>query len=56
MLGPSLGVKFLLCHFKLTPLTRDVTCAVTLLGQKIYEEAMSDEHPPKTLSSDLQNR
>ena len=24
------------------PLTRDVTCSVTLLRRKIYEEAMSD--------------
>ena len=38
-------VKVLLFYFELAPLTRNVTCAVTLLGRKIYEEAISDEHP-----------
>ena len=31
-----------------SPLIRDVTCSVTLLGGKYYEEAMSDKHPQKT--------
>ena len=26
-------------------MTRDVTCSVTLLGRRKYEEAMSDKHP-----------
>ena len=34
-------------------LTRDVTCSMTLLGQKKYEEAMLDEH---TLGSYLENK
>ena len=37
--------KFLVFYSELAPLTRDVTCSVTLLRQKVYEEAMSDEHP-----------
>ena len=28
-------------------MTRDVTCSVTLLRRKKYEEAMSDEQPHK---------
>ena len=28
-------------------MTRDVTCSMTLLGRKKYEETMSDEHPSK---------
>ena len=38
------GVKFLLFYSELASLVRDVTCSVTLLGRKIYDEAMSDEH------------
>ena len=38
-------VRFILFYSELAPLTRDVTCSVTLLGRKKYEEAMSDEHP-----------
>ena len=38
-------VKFLLFYSELAPLTRDVTWFVTLLSRKIFEEAMSDEHP-----------
>ena len=26
----------------------DVTCSMTLLAQKLYEQAMSDEHPRVT--------
>ena len=36
-------------------LTRDVTCSVTLLGRKKYEEAMSDEHPPSKISLTILN-
>ena len=39
-------VKFLLFYSELDQLTRDVKCSLTLLEWKIYEEAMSDEHPP----------
>ena len=38
-------VRFLLFCFNSPILTRDVTCSVTLLGRKKYEEAMPDEHP-----------
>ena len=31
-------------------MTCDVTCPVTLLERKKYEEAMSDEHPPTAAS------
>ena len=38
-------VRFLLFYSELAPLTRGVTCSVTLLGWEKYEEAMSDEPP-----------
>ena len=31
--------------FILSPVTRDVTCSVTLFEWKKYEDAMSDERP-----------
>ena len=38
----SLRLNFFNFVLNSPPLTRDVTCSVTLLGRKIYEEAMSD--------------
>ena len=43
--GLRLGLGFFYFILNLPPLTRDVTCSVTLLGRKKHEEAMSDEHP-----------
>ena len=42
----GLGLSFFYFILNWPPLTRDVTCSVTLLGRKLYEEAISDEHPP----------
>ena len=47
MLGLGLGLSFFYFILNLPPLTRDVTSSVTLLGRKIHEETMSDEHPLK---------
>ena len=41
----GLGLSFFCFILNPSPLTRDATCSVTLLGRKIYEEAISGEHP-----------
>ena len=43
--GLVLRLSFFYFILNSPSLTRDVTCSVTLLGRKIYEGAMSDEHP-----------
>ena len=39
VLGLELGLDFFYFILKLPPLISDVTCSVTLLGRKKYEEA-----------------
>ena len=39
------GLSFFYFVLNLPPLTRDVTCSLTLLEREIHEEEMSDEHP-----------
>ena len=39
------GLSFFYFVLNLPPLTRDVTCSLTLLEREIHEEEMSDEYP-----------
>ena len=39
-----LALGFFYFILKSHPLTRGVTCSVTLLGRKKYDEVMSDKH------------